>query len=137
MTGLRLVLVMVVAALFGVLPALAGDGPFPTIPKGKGGKCVEDTQFMRRNHMDLLKHQRDETMREGIRTTEHGLQGCISCHAVQGADGKPVTIKSEEHFCNACHSYAGVSPDCFACHASVPPVGASPPGAVHGQGPTP
>ena len=123
MTGLRLVLVLVMAALFGVVPALAGDGPFPTIPKGMGEKCVEDTQFMRRNHMELLMHKRDETMRQGIRTTKYSLKECISCHAVNGPDGKPVSINSEKHFCRACHSYAAVSPDCFLCHASTPSSG--------------
>lgn len=134
MTGLRLVLALVAVVLFGAIPALAGDGPFPTIPKGKGEKCVEDTQFMRRNHMELLKHQRDETMHQGIRTTKYSLRECISCHETRAADGKPVTVKSEKHFCNACHTYAAVSPDCFSCHASTPggtPAGASHAGASH------
>jgi len=40
------------ASLMG-LSAATGDVPFPDIPKGKGEACVEDTEFMRRNHMSL------------------------------------------------------------------------------------
>ena len=36
---------------------------------------------MRRNHMDDLKHQRNDTMRKGIRTTKYSLQKCVDCHA--------------------------------------------------------
>ena len=102
-------------------PALA-DVVMPDIPKAKGDKCVEETSFMRRNHMDLLKHQRDDTLRKGIRTKKHSLQGCLDCHAVYEDDAKTiaVTIKSEKHFCNSCHNYAAVKIDCFGCHNSKP-----------------
>lgn len=130
MTGLRLVLAAVVVMLLGIAPVLAGDGPGPAIPKAKGERCVEDTNLMRRDHMELLKHQRDATMRDGIRTKGHSLKECFTCHVVNGSDGNPVTIASDKHFCNACHSYAAVGPDCFACHASTPD-GAGPAGAAH------
>lgn len=120
MTGLRLFLAVLVMALIGALPVMAGDGPLPLIPKAKGERCVEDSNFMRRNHMELLKHHRDETMHKGVRTTKYSLSGCFNCHAVDGADGKPVTVDDEKHFCNACHTYAAVSPDCFQCHSSTP-----------------
>ncbi|MEO5374765.1 MAG: Hdr-like menaquinol oxidoreductase cytochrome c subunit [Alphaproteobacteria bacterium] len=120
MTGLRLFLAMIVLALIGALPVMAGDGLLPTIPKARGEKCVEDAAFMRRNHMQVLKHHRDETMHQGIRTTAHSLNGCLNCHAVDGADGKPVTVANEKHFCKSCHTYAAVSPDCFQCHSSTP-----------------
>jgi len=112
---------LAVVLLIGAMPvAMAVEGLLPLIPQGKGERCVEETAFMRRNHMELLKHQRDETVYKGIRTTRHSLQECIACHAVPGNGGKPVTIASEKHFCNVCHSYAAVSPDCFMCHASTP-----------------
>ncbi|MFN3075444.1 MAG: Hdr-like menaquinol oxidoreductase cytochrome c subunit [Alphaproteobacteria bacterium] len=120
MTGLRFVLTVLVVVLLGTTAAVAGDGPFPMIPKGKGERCVADTSFMRRNHMEMLKNHRVETMREGIRTRQYSLAGCFECHVVEGADNKPVTIRSPAHFCNACHVYAAVSPDCFDCHASTP-----------------
>jgi hypothetical protein len=44
----------------------------------------------------------------------------VSCHAVKGADGAPVSYADENHFCRSCHSYAAVSIDCFECHKSTP-----------------
>jgi hypothetical protein len=90
--------------------------PLPALEAGAGERCVEDTAFMRRNHMELLRHHRDQTVHDGIRTTKHSLANCITCHAsrktgrVTGADG----------FCASCHSYAGVTLDCFECHADKP-----------------
>ncbi len=100
--------------------------PVPDIPVGQGESCVEDTDFMRRNHMTLLKHQRDETMLQGIRTRQHSLKECVSCHAVPGADGMAITVDSPQHFCRSCHDYAAVQIDCFDCHASRPADGVMP-----------
>lgn len=102
--------------------------PVPAVPAAKGGQCVEDPQFMRRNHMQLLKHGRDATMREGKRTDTRGLQNCVECHA------HPETqrVTGKEGFCEACHSYAAVKIDCFSCHADQPkkaPVVSEAPGA--------
>ncbi|NOR18726.1 MAG: hypothetical protein GQ538_01390, partial [Xanthomonadales bacterium] len=55
------------------LPANSGRVPMPVIPMGQGESCVEDTDYMRRNHMDLLMHERDETVHEGIREKRHSL----------------------------------------------------------------
>ena len=107
------------ASLVG-LSVATGDVPYPDIPKGKGEACVEDTDFMRRNHMSLLLHQRDDTMRKGIRTTQHSLKECLDCHAVRGPDSVPVTVNDAKHFCRSCHDYAAVKIDCFQCHASRP-----------------
>lgn len=95
------------------------DTPAPVIVKPKAEKCVEDTDVMRRSHMELLKHQRDDTMRTGIRTSKHSLKECVTCHAVE-RDGKPVTVEDPKHFCRSCHAYAAVKPDCFQCHSSLP-----------------
>ena len=38
----------------------AGRTPMPAIPKGRGDHCVRDTAFMRRYHMTMLMHQRDD-----------------------------------------------------------------------------
>src|SRR5665647_2885825 len=65
-------------------PATAGTRvPQPVIEAARGGQCVADPAFMRRNHMDLLKHQRDDTLRGGVRTGQHSLKACIGCHASQ------------------------------------------------------
>ena len=92
----------------------------PEIPKGKGENCVRDTDFMRTNHMELLLHQRDLTMYQGKRPEQERIGACISCHAVADDHGKPVSIKSEKHFCRTCHDYTAVRVDCFECHSSVP-----------------
>jgi hypothetical protein len=118
-------LLFCMAALAGVAFAAAEDGlasgvPMPVIPLGKGDSCVADTDFMRRNHMDMLRHQRDETMQKGLRNEQYSLKDCISCHAVNGPDLKPVSVGSPQHFCRSCHDYAAVSIDCFQCHASRP-----------------
>jgi hypothetical protein len=97
----------------------AGSVPQPVIQKGKGDKCVEDTEYMRKNHMKVLDHHRDKTMREGIRTKQHSLKNCIDCHATPDASGK-LTVLGEDHFCQSCHTYAAVKIDCFQCHSSKP-----------------
>lgn len=112
------------------LPATAGDDdrtmsgrvPVPHKTDAKGDKCVEDAAYMRRNHMDLLKHQRDETMRKGIRTTQHSLKNCIECHASKQNNS---VIGSDKNSCQGCHSYMAVKTDCFECHSSKPKAAAS------------
>jgi hypothetical protein len=116
--GLRLVVLLGVTAMMAAPSFEAAAGvDLPKLEKGKGDKCVEDTAFMRRNHMDLLKHHRNETMRQGIRTTKHSLKGCVECHA-SSKTGSVASAKGD--FCVACHSYAGAKPDCWDCHATKP-----------------
>jgi hypothetical protein len=61
--------------------AWAGEAASPKLDIGKGGQCVEDTQWMRKNHMHLLKHGRDDALRLGIRDEKHSLKTCIECHS--------------------------------------------------------
>lgn len=96
--------------------------PAPTITIEKGDKCVRDPEFMRRNHMELLKHQRDETVHKGVRGTDISLKGCIDCHASRKTNS---VIGSNENFCQSCHSYAAVKLDCFECHSSKPQIKAA------------
>jgi predicted CXXCH cytochrome family protein len=114
---------LLVLAILALPMASARAGEPAWLPKparGQGDKCVADTDFMRRNHMAVLNHQRDDTVHDGLRTKRYSLKGCIDCHAVKAADGKPVTVASEKHFCRTCHDYAAVRIDCFDCHASRP-----------------
>jgi len=97
----------------------------PAIPLGGGESCVKETAFMRRNHMDMLKHQRDDTMLNGVRSKQYSLRDCINCHAVYGPDAIPLSAASPRHFCRSCHDFAAVSIDCFQCHASRPESGAN------------
>jgi hypothetical protein len=127
--SLLLSLLIVLTAFGGIswvgaqaIAGAAGDGrvPMPVIARGKGDSCVAETDFMRRNHMTVLLHQRDETVHEGIRTKQFSLKECIACHVVAGLDGTPVSAASPAHFCRGCHDYAAVSIDCFECHSSRP-----------------
>lgn len=113
----RLVL-LAVLLLLGA-GAWAGDLA-PALPKAKGGACVEEPAVMRRGHMDMLRHQRDDTLRQGVRGGPHSLKDCVSCHATTSAAGTPVPVTAEGQFCQSCHAYAAVAPDCFSCHAAVP-----------------
>lgn len=117
----RFAAALVVAAtlLFTGLAGSALAGP-PKPARGQGDQCVAPTDWMRKNHMSVLKHQRDDTVHEGIRTRTFSLKGCIDCHAVAGADGKAVSASDPKHFCRTCHDYAAVRMDCFECHASRP-----------------
>jgi len=112
--------ILLMAAALASSVAAGEPAWLPKPAHGKGEKCVADTGWMRRYHMTALMHQRDETVHEGIQTKRFSLKGCIECHAVKGADGKPVTIASPKHFCRTCHDYAAVRIDCFDCHASRP-----------------
>lgn len=87
----------------------------PNIVIEKGDKCVAPTEVMRREHMNMLKHQRDKTVHEGIRTTEHSLKGCIDCHA-SSKNGS--VVGSRDNFCQTCHAYTAVKLDCFECHST-------------------
>jgi hypothetical protein len=89
-------------------------------------QCVEPTDFMRRNHMELIKHQRHETVHEGVRATNHGLAGCIDCHVQYDAGGQPIPVNASGQFCDSCHQYAAVQLDCFQCHATIPTEGDAP-----------
>lgn len=121
---LRLAVLAGAAALLAApsLEAAAGVD-LPKLERGKGEQCVEDTQYMRRNHPDLLKHHRDETLRKGIRTTRHSLKKCVECHASEKTGS---VASSKEDFCVACHSYASVKLDCWDCHATKPAKKSSP-----------
>jgi len=88
--------------------------PKPVVIIDKPGQCVADTQIMRRDHPEMLKHQRDRTVHEGIRTRPQSLNNCVECHA----SAKTGSVLGEQGFCQSCHAYAGVKLDCFECHAS-------------------
>ncbi|HNQ04014.1 MAG TPA: hypothetical protein PKH69_05320 [Thiobacillaceae bacterium] len=98
------------------MQAVAGVD-LPKLERGKGEQCVEDVDTIRRLHPALLKHQRDDTLRRGIRTTRHSLKKCVECHASEQTGS---VAASKQDFCVACHSYAAVKLDCWDCHATKP-----------------
>ncbi|KAF0165053.1 MAG: hypothetical protein FD157_1734 [Rhodocyclaceae bacterium] len=111
------ILVTIFATLVAVSPAptLAGEGdrtPKPVIEIANPGKCVAPPEEMRRNHMEMLKHQRDRSLRQGIRGEPASLNACIECHASK----KTGSVLGKGDFCESCHSYAAVKLDCWDCH---------------------
>jgi hypothetical protein len=110
---MRLLVSLLLCLCIPAVWAAESNTPKPDI--GKGGQCVKDTQWMRLNHMHLLKHQREETVRKGIRNDQDGLKSCVECHASLKDDS---VLAREDSFCVACHRYEAVKIDCFECHAS-------------------
>jgi [DsrC]-trisulfide reductase subunit J len=116
-----------IAVLFALIigltnPALAQERSslFPDIPKASGAPHPEGNAFWRENHPDLLRHDRDRTVRDGEREIQASLKGCMVCHAVTNESGNVVTYESEQNFCRVCHEYVAVKIDCFICHRSTP-----------------
>ncbi|MDH5750285.1 MAG: hypothetical protein OEY85_13320 [Rhodospirillales bacterium] len=92
--------------------------PLPSPAKAfKGEQCVEPADVMRRNHFEYLLHQRDETMRQGIRGKKYSLRQCVECHAVADSKIAGGTTRTLKPFCGECHAYAAVKIDCFECHS--------------------
>ncbi len=99
--------------------ALAG-GVTPGSKAATMESCVAPTADMRRNHMEYLKHERDEVVREGVRDTQYSLAECVNCHGAHDDQGRPVPVNADGQFCDSCHHYAAVSIPCFQCHRKVP-----------------
>jgi hypothetical protein len=111
--GLALFLVVVTFPFWNRL-AHAGEIARPELAlPSDATECVEDTEYMTANHMDLLNQWRDAVVREGGRdyTSASGrvytmsLTGtCLDCHG------------DREDFCTRCHDYSNVEPPCWVCH---------------------
>ena len=113
------------ASLAAPEPACAGeDGvPLPSLPKAvTGEQCVEPVDVMRRQHMNFLIHQRDETLRQGIRGNKYSLRQCIECHATVDPKIDGGKVRSARPFCESCHKYAAITMDCFTCHNPILPL---------------
>jgi hypothetical protein len=103
------------AVLWIALAAAASPAGGPVLDRARSGPCVEDPAVMRRIHMDVVRHGRNETVRQGIRDRKTSLAACVDCHA-NAKDGS--VVGSGTHFCQGCHAYAAVKLDCFECHSS-------------------
>lgn len=82
--------------------------------------CVAPTADIRRNHMDYLKHGRDEVVIAGDRSGKYQLNECIDCHATTDDSGSNVPVNADGQFCASCHEYVAVSLSCFQCHRTTP-----------------
>ena len=111
--GLVVFLVLVTFPLWHTVAA-GGDATMPELeyPDGET-QCIEDTEFMRANHMDILNDWRNALVRdeETEYTSASGQQytmsltgTCMDCH------------DNRATFCTTCHDYANVTPKCWDCH---------------------
>lgn len=114
---------LLIGALGTVVAGGGGDASVGVQGTAKADKldaCVAPTAFMRRNHFELIKHQRDVTVRDGIRKTDNSLSGCVDCHVRTDHAGQHVGVDAPGEFCAGCHEYTGTTLDCFTCHATKP-----------------
>jgi hypothetical protein len=99
--------------LYGLVKT--GPPPEPELsPKAKAAKvCVENTEFMKESHMQLLNTWRNEAVRlnnyrfvatDGKEYLISLQNTCMDCH------------NNKSKFCDQCHNYAGVTPYCWECH---------------------
>ena len=111
--GLVVFLILVTFPLWHTVAA-GGEAAQPELeyPVGES-QCIEETEYMRANHMDILNDWRDSVVRDGETeyTSSSGqrytmsLTGtCMDCH------------DNRDEFCLACHDYSNVTPDCWDCH---------------------
>jgi hypothetical protein len=106
--------IAVVALTFPFWYNLAIGSPTPSPELDTpDGQCVEDTEYMRAHHMDLLDEWRDAVVRDGdtspvvVEGKEYPkslTRGCLECHTTR------------QKFCYECHNYANVEPTCWECH---------------------
>jgi hypothetical protein len=97
-------LIILVPLVYNVAVSSCSKFPEPFLEKPKGEKkCIKDTEYMRFNHMILLKGIRDDVMRQG-KKGEMGFKDCRQCHT------------NRERFCDRCHNMVNLKPNCFSCH---------------------
>jgi hypothetical protein len=88
-------------------------GPPKLVIVTKAKECIEPTEYMRTNHMELLNSWRNDVVRHDKRqfvaangvTYEKSLRAtCMNCHS------------NPSEFCDRCHDYNAVDPYCWECH---------------------
>ena len=112
--GLAVFVLLATAPLwYNAISAAPPDAPELQQPPNGSTECVEATDYMRANHMDLLDQWRDTVVRDDVRTytskagkeyTMSLSDTCLDCHS------------KKEQFCDACHTYSAVDPYCWGCH---------------------
>jgi hypothetical protein len=113
--GLAVFVVIATSPLwYNALSTASPAAPVLQKPTNGSTECVEATDFMRANHMNLLDRWRDSVVRDDVRTYTSKLSGreytmslsntCLDCHS------------NKQQFCDACHTYSAVDPYCWTCH---------------------
>jgi hypothetical protein len=111
------IIVVVVVLTFPFWYALAsGRTSSPPELAKPAGQCLEDVEFMKAHHVDLLKQWREAVVRDGQKMYPSTHQGacemsltktCLGCHT------------NRANFCDRCHNYADVHPTCWDCHVDA------------------
>ncbi len=79
----------------------------------KERQCVMPTPYMRANHMQMLIDWREAVVRngnrefinpEGKKFTVSLSNTCMECHS------------NKTKFCDQCHNFVAVTPNCWGCH---------------------
>ncbi len=89
--------------------------------KESGKTYHQSLSLIRKMHPEFLNHKRDKTLREGVRTKQNSLKGCVNCHANQDKNTSQYhPVDKKDQFCSTCHQKVSVSVDCFGCHRTTP-----------------
>jgi hypothetical protein len=93
-------------------PELSYDTP--AIQAMSDPQCIEDVEYMRNNHMQLLSDWKVSVVRDGNRVYVSNMDGkkynmslqktCMECH------------ENKDQFCDACHDFVDINPNCWDCH---------------------
>ncbi|MCF8107422.1 MAG: sulfate reduction electron transfer complex DsrMKJOP subunit DsrJ [Desulfohalobiaceae bacterium] len=111
-TGLVIFVLLLTFPFWYSLGQASYETPELMLPEDEE-QCIEATDWMRANHMELLDEWRDTSVREKKpiyvnsegQTMEISLQKtCMECHT------------NMDRFCGACHDAAAVDPYCWDCH---------------------
>ncbi len=113
LTGLVIFLALITFPIwYSLMRAEAREVPEPLIITEEK-QCVESTEYMREKHMELLEEWRESVVREGVRSYKSSsgkeyemslTDTCLRCHS------------NKAEFCDQCHNYVGVKPNCWDCH---------------------
>jgi len=115
--GLAVFVVLATSPLwFNQISSASAEKPELAAPPNGSTQCVEATDYMRANHMELLDQWRDTVVRENRRTYTSELNGkkfemslqntCLDCHS------------NKSTFCDSCHNYTAIQPYCWDCHVA-------------------
>lgn len=113
-------LALMLTLVAGIVQAEERSSLWPVVPGATGTPHPEGNEYMRKRHMDMMRHDRDLTMYEGDREIGASLKQCFDCHAAKDDHGQVVTYADDKHFCRVCHDFVAVKVDCFMCHRSTP-----------------
>lgn len=83
------------------------------------GQCVEDIDYMRAKHMDLLNEWRDDVVRGADREyMSEEFPGQVFDKSLTDTCLEQCHTNKAD-FCDLCHTYVNVEPGCWDCHNIV------------------